>query len=111
MIKIVGRTTDGKDVVAGVYRFFETVGLPLDIVFDELRNRNAIPSWLHFYSEAQAAGLSHDRIISKLEEAVLDCYGAEFCRVVCETLEIRHKLTLFRRNSWLAINGSRRITT
>lgn len=32
--EIVGVTSDGKEVVSGVFRVFDTMGLPLDTVFD-----------------------------------------------------------------------------
>lgn len=32
--EIVGVTPDGKEVVSGVFRVFDTMGLPLDTVFD-----------------------------------------------------------------------------
>ena len=87
MFKIVGKTQDGRDVVSGVFRFYESVGLPLDIILDTIRENNTIPDWTAFYKEAKAAGMKHDRIISKLEESIMDVYGVEFQKIVCQTLE------------------------
>lgn len=86
MIQVVGRTTDGKDVVAGVFRFYETEGLPLDILFESLLLKDCIPDWTSFYREALSAGMSPERIFAKLEPALLDVYGAEFRDVVLKKL-------------------------
>lgn len=90
------KTTDGKDVFKGVYRFYETEGLPLDIIFDSIFQRNGMISWIHFYEEACANGMKHDRIISKLEEPVCDVWGKGFFDVVHERL---NEYSVFR-NSW-----------
>jgi len=88
MLKITGKTEDNEFIVAGVFRFYETTGLPLDIIFDCLRQKKTIPDWLTFYVEALRAGMKHDRIISKLDSAMADIYGTEFRDVVIERIEM-----------------------
>lgn len=83
---VVGNTAAGVPVLAGVYRFFETHGLPLDVVLTVLRERGALPCWCSFYREAAAAGMKHERIISKLDEAIADAYGPAFRDVVIDKL-------------------------
>ncbi len=39
-------------------------------------------SWVDFYKEARYAGMEHDRILSKLEEAICDVWGKDFYEVV-----------------------------
>jgi hypothetical protein len=85
---VTGRTGEGSIVVAGVYRFYETTGLPLDVMFECLRRKDMIPDWLTFYVEAMRAGMKHDRIISKLDPAISDTYGKEFKDTVIERLEL-----------------------
>ena len=75
-METVGKTSDGKTVVAGVFKFYETHGLPLDSIFDCLISKNCIPDWLCFYVEAVSAGMKHDRIIEKLSAAISDSFGA-----------------------------------
>src|SRR5688572_28584362 len=87
MFTIVGKTTDDKIVVRGVYRFFETHGLPLEIIFDLLKERNMIPDWINLVEEAELAGMKFSRILSKLEDPIADSWGYEFSRVVIKTLE------------------------
>ncbi len=78
MFGIVGRTVDGKTVVSGVYRFFETFGLPLEVVFQVLQEKELVPCWISFHREAMQAGMQHDRILSKLDPVLSDTYGPEF---------------------------------
>lgn len=75
-------TSDNKPLLKGVYKTYETIGLPLDILFECIKNKGAMISWYHFYREAYAAGMSHERILSKLEEAVSDVWGKTFCDTV-----------------------------
>lgn len=91
MFTIIGQTTDGKAVLAGVYKTFETHGLPLDILLDVLLQKDAIPCWMSFYREASAAGMKHERILSKLEGPLSDVYGGEFQKVVFAKLELLHE--------------------
>lgn len=88
MLECVGKTTDGKELLAGVYRFYETTGLPLDVIFDLLRRKNSIVSWIHFYKEAHSAGMKHDRILSKLDESICDVWGKDFYDHVEDTLNL-----------------------
>jgi alanyl-tRNA synthetase len=90
MFTIVGRTEGGVDVVSGVYRFYETHGLPLDVVLETLKSREAMPCWTAFYQEATAAGMKHKRILSKLEESISDIFGSSFCAHVLGKLQKMH---------------------
>lgn len=87
MLKLVGKTESGTLVLSGVFKVYETLGIPLDAIFDCLKERNAIPDWLCFYVEAVGAGMKHDRILSKLEPAISDSYGIEMAKKVLEVLE------------------------
>ena len=91
MLVIVGETVDGKTVYAGVYKFYETHGLPIDIILEALRDKNAIPCWVSFHREARMAGMKHTRILSKLDEALSDVYGPEFRDHVIKILRLIHE--------------------
>jgi alanyl-tRNA synthetase len=84
----VGQTAEGKTVYARVYKFFETHGMPLDTLLGILREKNVIPCWVSFHREARAAGMKHERILSKLDEALSDVYGPEFRDHVIEMLRL-----------------------
>jgi len=88
VLQVTGKTETGELVVAGVFRYYETVGVPLDVLFDCLRRKGVVPDWLTFYVEAVRAGMKHARIMSKLEPAIADAYGPEFRDVVVKRLEL-----------------------
>ncbi len=83
----VGITTDNKPVISGIYKFYETHGLPLDIIFDIFIRKEWVPDWISLYQDALAAGMQHDRILSKLEEAINDSFGKEWAAVVIFRLD------------------------
>jgi len=84
--EFAGKTEDEKLVAKNVYRVYETSGIPLDDLFEHLMTNNGMVSWVDFHLEAQANGMKHKRIMSKLEEAVIDVWGRDFWRVVQERL-------------------------
>jgi alanyl-tRNA synthetase len=86
-IKIVGKTEDGRNVVSGLFRIFDTRGLPLEVLFDQCEEHGMVPSWRHFYEEARSYGWKHKTIMSRLTGALTDIYGEEYCNVVLERLE------------------------
>lgn len=86
----------GQQVYAGVYRFYETHGLPLDVILFAMKERGLMPSWTSFYEQARAAGMSHDRVLAKLDEALSDVYGSGFRDVVVKTLDERYGSLLER---------------
>lgn len=69
---------DGLGVVDGVYRFYETHGIPLDVLFEALREHHLVPDWTSFLQEASSAGMKKSRVLSMLEFALSDTYGAAF---------------------------------
>lgn len=62
--EIIGKSTGGKFVVKGIFCFYDTIGLPLDILFEQLDGCGFIPSWIDFYNEALSNGWKHKTIIS-----------------------------------------------
>ncbi len=88
MLEIAGKTEDGRLVVKGIYRLYETSGIPLDFIFDYVQTNNMVVSWLDFHQEAQGNGMKHKRILSKLEEPVAGNWGEEYWEVVKSKLEL-----------------------
>jgi alanyl-tRNA synthetase len=82
-----GITEDNKLVFSNVYKFYETHGLPLDVIFNIFLDKGYLPDWIDFYKSALSAGMQHTRIISKLEEAICDSFGNEFSDVVIFRLD------------------------
>jgi hypothetical protein len=75
-------TPDGKPIYKGVYKFYETHGLPLDVILTVFQSKGWVPDWIDLYLSAMGAGMQHDRIISKLEADISDSYGKEWCDAV-----------------------------
>jgi hypothetical protein len=82
MIEVVGKTREGLLIVKGVYSFYETEGLPLDVLFETLRNKGMIPDWPTFVLEAVEARMKVLRILSMLDAAIADSYGPSMRDVV-----------------------------
>ena len=76
--KQVGITPEGKLVMGGVFKFYDTKGMPLPILFMLMQDNNMIPQPLMFYDDATKGGWKHKTIMSKLEEAYCDSYGKMF---------------------------------
>jgi hypothetical protein len=83
---IVGHTPDGKPVVDGVFRIFDTIGLPLDSVLDLVSQKGWVVSWLDFYKDAAKAGWTHKTIMNRVSIAVSDC-GLSDAHHVLDQLE------------------------
>jgi len=77
-LEVVGQTEDGWRVVRGTFEFFDTYGLPLDIVLDMLRQRRMMPDWTHLYDRCLEAGWHPERSFRRLQQIVGDVYGPSF---------------------------------
>jgi hypothetical protein len=86
-ILIQSGVSGDKPVMSGIYKFYETHGLPLDVIFSLFIEKGYVPDWIDLYKSAKNAGMKHDRIISKLEESISDSYGKEFCEKVISVLD------------------------
>lgn len=86
-MKTVGRTSDGKLVVTEVFKFYETEGLPLDVILETLRDQNMMPDWMDFMLEAVRAKMKIPRILAMLDAAITDSYGSELRDVVISRLK------------------------
>jgi len=70
MFKVIGKTPEGLNVISGVYQFYETFGLPLDLLCEELFKKNYVPAWDDFYMAAAKAGIGHSKIMSRIQEVI-----------------------------------------
>jgi alanyl-tRNA synthetase len=93
MLKLEGKTTEGRSVVSGVYSFYETHGIPIITILEILDSRGITPDWISFYQEANKAGVKGDRIISMLSNDIADVYGGSFRDTVIQRLG-HYRLTL-----------------
>jgi hypothetical protein len=86
-----GVTLDSKPIISGIYQTFETHGIPLEIILSILKDKDAIPNWIDLYKDCRLAGIKHDRVLSRLEEAINDSYGKEFSEHILPKLDKRYK--------------------
>lgn len=77
-MNIVGKNKEGNYIVNGVFSIYETNGIPLDILFEQLRLNNYIPDWFQFVVDAVESGMDKNRVISMLDSSISDSYGSEF---------------------------------
>ena len=74
----VGVTPEGRQVMGGVYAFYETHGLPLDDILAGLWDRGAVPDWLALVRDMVDAGRPLDRAFEAVRTAANDaCYPPE----------------------------------
>jgi hypothetical protein len=83
---VVGVTTDRHAVVSGLFKLFDTSGLPLDTIFLLCVEKGFMPSWIDFYAEARMSGWAHKTIINRLSNSISDVYGNDFRDVVISRL-------------------------
>ncbi len=74
----VGKTENGKLVVQGVFAFFDTYGLPLDMAVGQLRQEGMMPDWRELYDSCVNAGWRPTSILGRLTTLVGDVYGPRF---------------------------------
>jgi len=86
LFTLTGMTEADEYVVDGAWKVYESHGLPLDMIFTTFQTKKWIPDWILLYKQMRASGMKHDRIFSKLEEAILDSYNKKYCDVVLSTL-------------------------
>jgi len=75
ILRVVGKTPDGKTVVDGIFTMVATYGVPLDVVVSFLDDRGHVPDWVSFYKQAVREGWPSDRTLLRLEAVVGDVYG------------------------------------
>jgi len=81
-----GNTVDGKRVVGNVFRYVESRGIPLDIVFHKLYQHDLIIDWIDFYEDSQKAGWLIKTTLNKIEEGLIDAMGKEYTHEVLKRL-------------------------
>jgi len=86
LVKIVGKTSDDRLVLSGLFRFAETYGLPLEIIFQLLKDNNMIPSWSHLLEEAKKAQVNMERFKRRLQDNIVDIYGRDYYHEIARRL-------------------------
>ena len=87
---ISGQTVDGKLTVAGVFKLFDTYGIPLDLIIETLNEHSYLVDWYQFVLDAKKAGWKTKRIRSAIEACLTDvsCYSKDYNIHLKERLEV-----------------------
>lgn len=91
LIRVVGKTTDEKTVVAGLFAAFDTNGFPFYASFQICKEGNMMVDWLELYSQAMTAKWKYETLRLRLEYSIVDTWGQEFCDVILERLDDFHE--------------------
>lgn len=84
---ITGKTESGQNVVGGLFKFYDTYGLPLTVLFDQLQENNSVMDVIGFYNDAKKAGWKDVKILAQLSEHLADSYGNQYRDVVISKLK------------------------
>ena len=86
-MNIVGKTEDGKTVVNGFFKMYDTNGMPMDILLTIMDEKNMVPSWTQFVIDALNAGWKEKTIIHRVSEATTDVFGPEYSDIVIKRIK------------------------
>ncbi len=107
MLEVKGKTTDDRLVFGGIYKIYETRGIPLDVILGHFHNNNYMPCWVSLYDDCVKAGMKRERVIPKIETACADSlFGPEFAKEVGHRLEECVKLKLIQVPLALLVNAT-----
>ncbi len=72
LLWISGKTIDEKPVISGLYRYYETYGIPLDLIVDLLLQNGLVPNWRDTLSEMLKAGMNERNALNMLRDIMVD---------------------------------------
>ncbi len=84
-LKVVGQTTDGLHVVQGSFFYVTARGIPLEILFQTLKERGYVIDWLDLYDMAIKEWTT-DTLMNKLQVALYNVFGKEYRDTVLKRL-------------------------
>jgi hypothetical protein len=78
--KIVGKTTDGKDVVSGydIFKWTESIGLPLDVIVELYNQRNTVIDWIEFVQTSLLHSWKYSNTLLKIQMSLSDVYDDRY---------------------------------
>ena len=85
--KQTGITTDGKTVIGGMFKMYDTLGLPLDVVFELCKENGFVIDWLDFYWDTKEGGWKDKTFYLRIGNALENVYGNVYKNKVFTTLK------------------------
>ena len=82
-----GVTPEGSHVFSGVYMMHTTHGIPLDVMFGYMAERNAYPNWYNFITEAKREGANIERLVRKIDLPILDAWGRKAYNIIMNKIK------------------------
>lgn len=87
-LTIVGKTVDGKFVVQGLFPLMSSIlGLPLDILLEDLKNNNMVVDWIEFYESSKKHGWKDKTILNRISEGATKIYGENISEQIIRKLK------------------------
>lgn len=71
-MKISGKTVDNKNVISGIGKFSDCIGLPLIFIIDELKKRNSVVDWCDYIDYSIEKQWNLEQTLSKIEESLIE---------------------------------------
>lgn len=86
----VGITPENFQVIAGVFYFVDTLGLPLSVLVERLFQQRQYVDWKDFASKALSVGWKPGKVRAMIIEACVDSgiYGPGDIKCITERLDI-----------------------
>ena len=84
---VIGKTPDGKMVFGGAHFFTSTYGYPLVELLYDLKDNNMVVLWTEYYSDCVRSGMKSERVVNRIQSAVREVYGSEYCDEVMDRLK------------------------
>ena len=82
VMQVTGKTVEGQPVVKGLFRLFDSSGIPLSDIFNQCRLSGIQPDWQQFVKEATEAGWKMKTVKTRMSEALNDSHGKDYRDVV-----------------------------
>lgn len=73
-----GKTEDGVRIIRGTFPFVNSIGLPLDVVVEYLRDHGCMMDWIDFYLESLKCDWPPERTFDRLRQVIGEVYGPQF---------------------------------
>ena len=86
-INISAKTIDNKLVLGNSFIFMSTLGLPFDILLDEIYSKGFVIDWVEFCQKALNDGWKKKTILSKLNEAIY-VFDKEYSNELLKRVEL-----------------------